>query len=379
MTQDRAAAGVAEKPPSRPAPPIVVVGLGAVGSLLAGCLAAAGCAVVAVGRVDLGGRPRAIQLVEPGGRRRTVTVVAAGPEGIPPESRVALLAVKQYDLYQGVLPASGLHAPPTPGYYRFVEPRSGQQLSWLVLILPQIEQANLHSQFDLSRSVFQQPKEPQAIQVSAFLCPSDSARGQYFADGALTGGKRLAKGNYAAFCSPFHTDLQVSFPGALIATGQSTAAIRDGLSNTLMLSEVRVRANPQDQRGAWALAWTGTSLLAFDMHHNFFLPRDPYVPSSYFVGLAQPPNNQGPNVDMLYACPDMAGAQLEEMPCGVWQRGTDWEFLSAAPRSRHPGGVNVAFADGHVGFLINEVDDFVMAYLISINDRQSVDYSPYVY
>jgi len=32
-----------------------------------------------------------------------------------------------------------------------------------------------------------------------------------------------------------------------------------------------------------------------------------------------------------------------------------------------------------VGFLINEVDDFVMAYLISINDRQSVDYSPYVY
>jgi len=289
------------------------------------------------------------------------------------------LAVKQYELYQGVLPASGLHAPPTAGYYRFVEPRSGLQLSWLVLILPQIEQANLHSQFDFSRSVFQQPKEPQAIQVPTFLCPSDSARGQYFADGALTGGKRLAKGNYAAFCSPFHTDLQVSFPGALIATGQSTAAIRDGLSNTLMLSEVRVRANPQDQRGAWALAWTGTSLLAFDMHHDIFSPKDPYVASPYFKGLAQPPNNQGPNVDMLYACPDMAGAQLEEMPCGVWQKGTEWEFLSAAPRSRHPGGVNVAFADGHVGFLINEVDDFVMAYLISINDRQSVDYSPYVY
>ncbi len=289
------------------------------------------------------------------------------------------LAVKQYELYQGVLPASGLHGPPAPGYYRFVEPRSGPQFSWLVLILPQLEQANLHSQFDFSRSVFQQPKDPQAIQVPTLLCPSDSARGQYFVDGALTGGKRLAKGNYAAFCSPFHTEVQLSFPGALIATGQSTAAIRDGLSNTLMLSEVRVRSHPQDQRGAWALAWTAASLLAFDMHHNIFMPRDRYVASNYFVGLAQPPNNQGPNVDMLYACPDMAGAQLEEMPCGVWQKGTEWEFLSAAPRSRHPGGVNVAFADGHVGFLINEVDDFVMAYLISINDGQSLDHTPYVY
>ena len=109
MTEDRTAAGVADAPASRSAPPIVVVGLGAVGSLLAGCLAAAGCAVVAVGRVDLGGRPRTIDLVEPGGRRRTVTVVAAGLEGIPPESRVALLTVKQYDL-AGVL--DGLAARP---------------------------------------------------------------------------------------------------------------------------------------------------------------------------------------------------------------------------------------------------------------------------
>jgi hypothetical protein len=32
--------------------------------------------------------------------------------------------------------------------------------------------------------------------------------------------------------------------------------------------------------------------------------------------------------------------------------------------------VNVAYVDGHIGFLVDEVDEFSMAYLISINDGQ---------
>jgi prepilin-type processing-associated H-X9-DG protein len=66
------------------------------------------------------------------------------------------------------------------------------------------------------------------------------------------------------------------------------------------------------------------------------------------------------------------------MPCGQWATSGGWHFLSAAPRSLHPGGVMVAFADGHVQFLVDDVDEVVMAYMISINDRHAPDFLPYV-
>ena len=82
-------------------------------------------------------------------------------------------------------------------------------------------------------------------------------------------------------------------------------------------------------------------------------------------------------MDVLYHCPDdyFAEAQLDDMPCGQWAASGSWHFLSAAPRSRHPGGVMVAFAGGNVQFLVEDVDEVVMAYMISINDRHAVDFS----
>ena len=47
-------------------------------------------------------------------------------------------------------------------------------------------------------------------------------------------------------------------------------------------------------------------------------------------------------------------------------------WLSAATRSLHPGGVNVVSLDGHVDFFTNDVDEYVMAYLISVNDGRSL-------
>ena len=284
-------------------------------------------------------------------------------------------AIQHYASAHEVLPASGIVAPPLNKVY---ESRSGRMFSWLVLILPQLEQQSLYAQFNFEVSVLQQPKEPQAVHLPLLCCPSDSAPGKFFVDAQLTSGKRFAKGNYAAFVSPYHTDLQLLYPGALVSTGQRLESILDGKSYTLMLSEVRARNHEQDQRGAWALPWTGASLLAFDMHADGFSTPDRFVGSHFSVGLTQPPNNLGPNKDMLYACPDMAGAQLEGMPCEVWQSSGPENFLSVAPRSFHPGGVYVAFVDGHVGFLANTVDDYAMAHMISINDRQTIKIDDYV-
>ena len=36
----------------------------------------------------------------------------------------------------------------------------------------------------------------------------------------------------------------------------------------------------------------------------------------------------------------------------------------------HPGGVSVAYLDGHVDFVLDNVDEFLFAYRVSINDGQ---------
>ena len=64
------------------------------------------------------------------------------------------------------------------------------------------------------------------------------------------------------------------------------------------------------------------------------------------------------------------------MPCARYDDflfGNHW--LSAAPRSRHNGGVFVTFLDGRVSFLVDEVDPVTMAYMIAINDYKPVNIS----
>ena len=273
------------------------------------------------------------------------------------------LAMLNYESVHRVLPAAGIVDITEESF----QSRTGKMFSWAVLILPQLGQTVLHNQFNFDVSVLEQLNEPQAEHFSLMLCPSGQAHERYFVDDDLTEGKRFAKGNYAAYVGPYHVDNQKEFPGAIVGHGQKLTMITDGTSNTLMLAEVRARAQEQDQRGAWALPWTGSSLLAFDMHHNPH-GNGPYVPHHITDGLTQRPNNQGPTPDVIYHCVDKAGSQLDRMPCATWTTGYPYGFLSASPRSFHPGGVNVAFVDGHVGFLTDDIDEIAMAFLVSAND-----------
>jgi prepilin-type N-terminal cleavage/methylation domain-containing protein/prepilin-type processing-associated H-X9-DG protein len=298
------------------------------------------------------------------------------------------LAVQNYQSANGdMLPPAGMVSPDPVGYWCEIDLRSGNSLSWAVMLLPYLELDTVYRQFDFAKTAFDQPLDPQMSQPSVLLCPSDAARGRFFVDGTFTKGKVFGKANYAAFVSPFHTDVQILYPGAISLAagstvqsprGQRSADISDGLSNTLMLSEVRTRDHEQDQRGAWALPWTGSSILALDIHDKQEWKTYPhgYTPNPRY-NCAQVPNNDGrnPNVDVLYLDPDQQATQMDHMPCVQWDPtffGME-HYLSAAPRSLHPRGVNAVFADGHVAFLLNEINDVAMAYLISINDGQNID------
>ena len=301
------------------------------------------------------------------------------------------LAVQNYQSTHGMFPASAIVDPPlmvTPDDPpQTLDLRSGKMFSWAVLVLPFVEEGTRHGEFDFKRTVFDQPNEPQAEISEIMHCPSEGAGGRFFQHSELTNNKRIAKGNYAAYVGPYHVDYQI-FRGALTAgRAQRPAHVLDGLSNSILLSEIRTRDHVGDQRGAWALPWAGASLLAFDMHpedasnENAAREKPIYLAGTISRGLTQTPNAFQVNVDMLYDCPDVANAQLDGMPCGTYSPlgGDDSHYLSAAPRSHHPGGVNVVFLDGHVAFLTNDVDELAMAYMVCINDEQPISASNHTY
>lgn len=285
--------------------------------------------------------------------------------------QLGLAVLNYHDVYRELPPGGIVDKNPMPNITdgEFI-PHQGKMFSWAVLVLPFFEQGGLHDRFDFRLTVLKQAGDPQAAHLETFHCPSDGAYDRNFVHATWTQGKRFAKGNYAAWVSPMHVDLQNLFRGALGGDGQNLTAIQDGTSQTPMLSEVRTRAHEQDQRGAWALPWTGASQLAFDMHDDDDIRPFVHNPLSIPNGIQPPNNTTTANSDILYDCPDQAGAQLAKMPCQTWQVSGPFHYLSAAPRSLHPGGVNTVYLDGHVGFLTNNIDYILMAYLICVDDGQ---------
>jgi prepilin-type processing-associated H-X9-DG protein len=290
------------------------------------------------------------------------------------------IGVQNFENAHGTLPPAGafppaeaaVHWSTTGAYYR-LDMRIGKLHSWVTRILPYIEQQTLFKQFDFDQHVAANPSRPQAAQPATLLCPSDDAFGRmYTYDDPPFDGQPVpfAKGNYAGFASPFHID-GYHYRGALWLYGVTLGEIVDGTSDTLLLGEVRTRDEPRDQRGAWALPWSGATQLSVDMHYPTYgeneEPSAGYVYDTISFGVTQTPNSNVP--DVLYDCPDLVGEQLEAMPCNTQH----WGYISAAPRSHHPRGVHVAYCDGHVTFMANEVNETSMAYQAAINDEQLHD------
>ena len=288
------------------------------------------------------------------------------------------LGIQNFESANRHLPAAGKYADPLEATifknsYRRIDLQSGTNTSWIVTLLPYLEEQPLYDQFDFELPITQNPLNPQEQQIASLMCPSDATGGRLFEyiepeDGLTI---RFGKANYAAYSNPFHVDAWFH-PGAIWLYGIELRRVTDGTSKTIALAEIRSRDHTSDQRGAWALPWAGSSLLSFDMHPTSFPSVEdveidgPYRASDVSLGATQRPN--GDYGDVLYACPEPEQALLDQMPCNTLWTG----YISAAPRSLHPGGVNVAFLDGHVAFIVEEIDEYSMADMISVDDGNVV-------
>lgn len=300
--------------------------------------------------------------------------------------RQITLAATNYETAEGKLPGCGMLGISVwrtgDTVWAAVNQEFGNGHGWATFLLPYVEEQSLFDQIDLERPAYDQVGQPLQTSLGVYSCGSDDSLGRFFRftpgaadDGTQLPTARFAKGNYAAFATPFHTDLQLLYPGPIVFGGMSVKRIVDGLGATMAFSEVRTMPSEDDERGVWSLGWNAASVLGMDMHHDTSATGGYFTrfrASSTFADQAMTPNHRGPNLDTILKCEgsNLVASQLAGMPCRPWSKVASlggWQ--SAAPRSNHPGGVNAAYLDGRVEFLTNNVDPVLMSLMIGIQDE----------
>lgn len=262
--------------------------------------------------------------------------------------------------------------------------------NWLIELLPQLELATLYDRFDTywNVDVITDPRrqritnaatatpndvEEIATEIATFLCPSDNGAGNPFVGGFNTltwargnyglnayfywgndAANRVAAGTYTGSMSAELTSLSdnLDYNVGIAPIGQkgfSLNRIADGLSNTIMIAEMRVGLSPRDRRGVWAMGMCGSS---FHCRH---------------IQLSAAINSCNVGDDDIYGAQDIiddVGEGTLRAECmrpepgssgGGWGGGIGSGQSSV--RSVHPGGAMVAMADASVRFISDFIDN----------------------
>ena len=271
--------------------------------------------------------------------------------------------------------------------------------NWAVLILPYIEQAPLYESVAVSVQNYMSTsgeagwRSLSNVSLSIFTCPSDvNPRTSFGPDGK---GNSWARGNYGANAGPGIYSTQADDPYGdhtlTVPTGSPVQAnfimcanngdypssvqpmlmapvmsanfgarvpdITDGMSNTVLLDELRVGPTTTDLRGTWAMGQCGASIFAGAGRLN-----SPF------------PNSDCGNGDNIQNCTVPAVANCDDpvvMTCGA-----SWGNEQVTARSVHAGfgGVCTAMCDGSVQFFVNSVGEETWFLLHSAADGQPISW-----
>lgn len=265
----------------------------------------------------------------------------------------AALALLAFEQQRGAFPA-------VAAWNSALEPMA----NWIVAVLPHLEQITTYDRFDLAQPISAViNRAGRGVVIPALLCPGDPFNRQAFmgsqGNRSAALGDDWARGNYAASfglermgptAEPFWGP-DSRLRGPLGANLTSPAArIRDGLSNTILVGEVRAGLRPFDTRGTWALSGACPSGLAWygGVSGDAYGPNCPVFSGDDMRNCSQLRAAFGDGSFWQDQGNFLAKAG---MPCS----GVDAPDWQQTARSLHQNGVFVCFADGSVHW----ISDFV--------------------
>lgn len=233
--------------------------------------------------------------------------------------------------------------------------------NWVISLLPYIDQQPLHDSFELDKLIKDDAnRTARGTRLALMLCPTDVGSDVlYSREGE---GDNWARGNYGAngslaqlWClTPSAEDLSKNdncddwwkhkyLRGAMSCNKSLSASdITDGLSNTILLGELRIGLCDKDRRGTWAMGAVGASAIF-----------------GHGVTDDSGPNNCIDVADDILGGQDVADAfgleYLGAACMGCYGKAS----VQATMRSLHADGVNVGLCDGSVRFLNNSIEHTV--------------------
>jgi prepilin-type N-terminal cleavage/methylation domain-containing protein/prepilin-type processing-associated H-X9-DG protein len=264
---------------------------------------------------------------------------------------------------------------------------------FLHMILPQLDEEAYYNNLRAPLFRMKRPRdEPAAyaaingIAIGGLLCPSDGQAPPLWATPPNHGGLRLAKSNYLGMFSGTNVQEGLVRTGTATSprerrvvhplpprpfdrrgvfgygTGTRVRAIRDGAANTIAVAEYLRGVSATDGRGAFWYNDAGMQMLHAAQGPNAI--GSDVLNSSRLIELANP------TVDQDWGCLNTASFTNQDnpnnrpqlnLPC---RRGSQSGELgiddAAASRSRHNGGVNVVFCDGHVAFIDDTIESRII-------------------
>jgi prepilin-type N-terminal cleavage/methylation domain-containing protein/prepilin-type processing-associated H-X9-DG protein len=238
--------------------------------------------------------------------------------------------------------------------------------SWLLAMLPTLDQAPLWNQFNQNLSITNPANAAVvATVVPVFLCPSDS----YAAPSNLctTFSVPMARGNIGA--SGYGRGYNLPNANANIDWSRvppsergvfghnSYSGIRDvtdGTSNTVASWELRAGWNANDPRGVWASGRTGGGLLT-----NCLNPTPSWKTTGDCLGI----NEGGTHCcgDDVWSGPGDPAIDNPQIGMGAWNVGDS----QSGPKSYHVGGVHALMCDGSVRFIGQNLSGDTMLAIIT--------------
>ncbi|XZE22015.1 DUF1559 domain-containing protein [Pirellulaceae bacterium SH449] len=235
------------------------------------------------------------------------------------------LATNNFEFTYGSLP-SGVVNPEGPIRYEPI----GNHTSWTIHLLPYIEQTRVHEMFDQSLGAYASENEQiRVLNIPTFLCPSSPDA--YRRDRGYSDETMYPISCYVGIHHSEESPIDITNNGVLFLNSKlRMSEIKDGLSQTLLLSEKRGVGD----RFGWV---SGTR----DTLRNM---------SS--INLDKSSSRRGQAQD------GMEGGSLDIGSLEVGGIG-----------SYHTGGVNAVFVDGAVRFLSQNIDSEVLKYLGDRDDR----------